>query len=165
LITLAPAVLALACCDGPEARGERVAAARPGPAIALTGRVTDAADLLTVEQEQGIEAKLVRLEQDTGHQFVVVTAPSLGGRDVAAFTMDLANSWGVGRAEHEDGLVLLVAPNERKARIAVGYGLERVLTNAICEQIMQERIIPRFRAGDLPDGINAGVEALIARLR
>jgi uncharacterized protein len=165
LIVFAPAVLALACCDAPEARGERVAAVRPAPAIALTGRVTDAADLLTGEQEREIEAKLVRLEQDTGHQFVVVTAPSLGGRDVADFTKDLANSWGIGRAEYDDGLVLLVAPNERKARIAVGYGLERVLTDATCAMIMQQRVIPRFRNGDLPGGINAGADALIARLR
>ena len=95
---------------------------------------------------------------------VIVTVSTLGGRDVADFTRDLANSWGIGRKGHNDGVVLLVAPNERKVRIAVGYGLEKALPNALCQKIIDEQMLPRFREGDLPAGIEAGSRALIARL-
>jgi uncharacterized protein len=140
-------------------------AARPAPAIALAGRVTDAANLLDPALEARLTEKLDALEQATGHQLVVVTAPSLGGRDVKPFTTDLFNAWGIGRAEQDDGVVLLVAPNERRARIEVGYGLEGRLTNAVSARIMQDEIIPHFRRGDLPGGIEAGVDALASRLQ
>lgn len=95
---------------------------------------------------------------------VVVTVPTLGGADIATFTRDLANSWGIGRKGHDDGVVILVAPNERKVRIAVGYGLENVLTHDLCKQIIDEQMLPRFRQGDLPGGIESGANAVIARL-
>lgn len=136
------------------------AAPKPAPAIVMTGRVTDAAHVLDERQERVLSARLEQLERNTAHQIVVVTAPSLQGQDVAAFTTALGNAWGVGRKGHDDGVILLVAPEERKARIAVGYGLENALPDAECQRIMSERIIPRFRAGDLPGGIAAGVDAL-----
>ena len=139
-------------------------AATPPAKLDLTGRVTDAADLLTPAQEAALSAKLERLERTTQHQMVVVTVPSLGGSDIATFTADLANSWRIGRKDHDDGAVLLIAPSERKVRIAVGYGLEKILTDAVCKEIIQEQMLPSFRKGDLPHGIGAGVDALIARL-
>jgi uncharacterized protein len=93
---------------------------------------------------------------------VVVTVQSLGGRDVAAFTKELGNNWGIGRAEQNDGIILLVAPKERKARIEVGLGLEQTLPNALCQQIMDAKIIPHFRSGDYAGGITAGVTAIIS---
>ncbi len=123
------------------------------PSLALTGRVTDAAEILTPAQEASLSAKLERLERMTNHQMVIATVPSLGGLDVATFARNLANSWGIGRKGHNDGVVLLVAPNERKVRIAVGYGLEKTLTHALCKQIIDEQMLPRFRKGDLPLGI------------
>lgn len=131
------------------------------PKIALTGRVTDAAHILNDTQKASLSKRLEKLERKTGHQMVIVTVPTLGGQDVAAFTQMLGNAWGIGRAAQDDGVVLLVAPNERKARIAVGDGLEKTLPNAVCDKIMTNRILPRFRAGDLPGGIEAGIDAII----
>jgi len=134
------------------------------PALALAGRVTDAADVLDPSQKTALTAKLEEFEGRTQHQLVIVTVPSLGGRDIADFTRDLANSWGIGREKEDDGVVLLVAPNERKARIAVGYGLEKVLTHDVCARIIKDQMLPRFRHGDLPGGIDAGANELIKRL-
>ena len=85
-------------------------------------------------------------------------------RDIANFTRDLANSWGIGRKGYNDGVVLLVAPNEHAVRIAVGYGLERQLTDPVCEQIIKQAMLPHFRRRDLSGGIQAGTDRLIARL-
>ena len=148
-----------------DAAAEPAAAAPGPPAIALAGRVTDAAHILTTAQRHRLAAKLEGLERATRHQLVVVTAPSLGGQEASVFTKDLANSWGVGRKGINDGVVLLVAPHERKARIAVGLGLDKELPDAVCQQIMDEKMLPHFKAGDLPGGIEAGVDALIAKLK
>jgi uncharacterized protein len=126
--------------------------------------VVDAADVLLPDDEVELSIKLDAFEERTGHQFVVVTLPSLHGEDIAILTRDLANRWGIGREEYDDGVVLLVAPNERKVRIAVGYGLESILTDAISQSIMDRDILPRFRAGDMTGGIVGGAEAVMARL-
>lgn len=135
------------------------------PAIALAGRVTDKADLLTDAEEDRLTATLAALERDKGHQFVVVTTPSLNGQSIERFTIALARAWGIGRIGYNDGVVLLVAPHERKARIEVGRGLEAKLTDAICRGIMERDIIPRVQEGDMPAGIIAGVDAIDRRLR
>jgi uncharacterized protein len=129
--------------------------------VALRGRVTDDADILTPAEEASLSTRLQEFEEASGHQMVVVTVASLGGRDVAEFTRELGNTWGIGRAEQDDGIILLVAPKERKARIEVGLGLERTLPNALCQQVLQSEIIPHFWNGDYPGGISAGVTALI----
>lgn len=96
---------------------------------------------------------------------VVVTAPTTGGRDIADFARDLGNSWGIGRKGYNDGVMILVAPNERKVRIAVGYGLEKRLTDRLCKQIIEQEMLPHLREGDFAGGIGAGTDALIAQLR
>lgn len=133
-------------------------------AVPLAGRVTDAAHILSPHEQVILSDRLEKLEQKTQHQLVVVTVPSLGGRDVADYTRDLANSWGIGRKGYNDGVVLLVAPTEHKVRIAVGYGLEKRLSDATCQQIIDQEVLPLFRKGDLPGGIEAGTNALIASL-
>ena len=169
-MALAFPLFCLACSNGHSDRSElsknptvdfNVAA----PVVPLTGRVTDAAHILSPEQISGLTLKLERLERTTKHQLVIATVPSLGGRDVTDFTRDLANKWGIGRKGYDDGVVLLVAPNERKVRIAVGYGLEKTLTHEVCQQIIDSAMLPRFRKNDLPGGIGAGTDELIARLR
>ena len=152
---------------GGDAQQVGNAAAEPTqpPAIQLAGWVTDAADILSPVQENRITSKLQQLERTTGHQFVIATVPSLDGREIAKFTLDLANSWGIGRRGVNDGIVLLIAPNERKARIEVGRGLEQVLPNSLCQEILENEITSKAQRGDLPGGIEAGVDALIARLR
>jgi len=140
-------------------------AAQSSPKLALEGRVNDAAKLLSEAQVSSLSRQLESLERDTQHQMVVVTVPTLGGEEIATFTRELGNSWGIGRAQQDDGVILLIAPNERKVRIAVGYGLEGKLPDEVCQQILDREIIPLFKEGDLPGGIEAGVEALITRLR
>jgi uncharacterized protein len=142
-----------------------IAGHEPAASVAPGGRVTDLAGRLTVKQSHSLTAKLATLEKNTKHQMVVVIVPSLGGADVKSFTIALANRWGVGRRRHNDGVVLLVAPNERKARISVGRGLEKVLPDAFCRDIMDNHMIPHFKKGDLYGGIDAGVDGLIERLR
>jgi uncharacterized protein len=143
--------------------GQRVASASH-LSIIQTGRVTDAARILDAEQLAGISKKLEDLERETGHQMVVVTVPTLDGQNVATFADNLGRQWGIGRSGHDDGVVLLVAPNERKARISVANGLESKLPDALCQQIMRDEMLPSFRNGNLPGGIDAGVTALVGKL-
>ncbi|MCW2337845.1 uncharacterized protein M2337_002078 [Sphingobium sp. B2D3A] len=136
-------------------------AAQTQAEVAPIGRVNDFANIIPDKQEAALSKRLARFEETTRHQMVVVTVKSLGGRDVSDFTRDLANAWGIGRKDYNDGVVLLVAPHERQVRIAVGYGLEQALPNSLCKKIIAERILPRFRAGQMSIGIDAGVSALI----
>jgi uncharacterized protein len=131
---------------------------------ALTGRVVDQAQLLAPAQEQAIEQKIIALEQQTGHQFVVATLADLQGYDIADFGYQLGRHWRIGDETADDGVLLIIAPTERKVRIEVGYGLEPVLTDALSSTIIQSAIIPKFRAGDPAGGIAAGVDAIIAQL-
>ena len=112
-----------------------------------------------------VSAKSATLEVQTGRQFVVATVNLLGGQDVATYTRDLGRHWGIGDKDRDDGIILLVAPNERQARIAVGYGLETIVTDAIAQKILDEQILPRFRKADMSGGIIAGADALDAQLR
>jgi uncharacterized protein len=165
---LAGSLLLLANCDVQSASPPTLdfgnSAANRTPAIPLSGRVTDAAGTLGPAQEAALSAKLEGLERLTKRQMVIVTVPSLGGQDIAAYTRNLANSWGIGRKGYNDGVVLLVAPNEQRVRIAVGLGLEEVLTHEVCQGIIDNSMLPRFRAGDLIGGIEAGTDALIVHL-
>jgi uncharacterized protein len=169
IIVLGSILFATSCSNVEAKRSEQpndaTVPSASAPAIPLAGRVTDAAHILSPAEQSKLAAKLELLEHATQHQMVIVTAPMLGGRDVTDFTKDLANRWGIGRKGYNDGVVLLVAPNERKVRIAVGYGLEARLTHATCQQIIDDQMLPHFRRGDLPGGIEAGTDALIARLR
>lgn len=166
LLAVGTIILVPACSRGPttDTLPRREDPAGAPASIALAGRVTDAAQILTPEQEAGLSDRLAALERATTHQMVVATVPTLGGQDIAAYTTHLANRWGIGRRGHDDGVVLLVAPDERKVRIAVGRGLAAVLTDALCQQIIDERMLPRFRQGDVAGGIDAGLAALITRL-
>lgn len=132
---------------------------------ALTGRVVDQAELLTPEIETSITTKLVQLETDTGDQFVVVTLDSLQDYEIEDYGYRLGRAWGIGNSENDSGVLLIVAPNERKVRLEVGYGLEPVLTDALSNQIIQTDILPAFRDGGYARGIENGVDAVIAQLR
>jgi uncharacterized protein len=123
----------------------------------LTGRVVDEADILTPQDEQALSAELEALEAKSSDQLVVVTLPSLQGHTIEDFGYRLGRHWGIGTAELSNGVLLIVAANERKVRIEVGYGLEGVLTDALSSIIIQNAILPRFREGDFPAGIKDGV--------
>ncbi len=132
---------------------------------ALTGRVVDAANVLPADMEQRITEKSEALEKSTGRQFVVATLPSLQGYDIADYGYQLGRAWGIGEAKENTGALLIVAPNERRVRIEVGYGLEGVLTDALSNVILQQRVLPKFKAGDLPGGVEDGANAVIDQLQ
>ncbi len=130
----------------------------------LSGRVVDAADLLSPATEAALTEKLKTLEDTTTRQLVVATVPDLQGYDIADYGYRLGRQWGLGRKDEDNGALLLVAPNERKVRIEVGYGLEGYLTDALSSVIINRQIVPRFRDGDMEGGVVAGADAIIAQL-
>jgi len=122
----------------------------------LTGRVVDNANLLSAVARQTLTGKLADLEARTGHQMVVATIPDLQGYAIEDYGYQLGRAWKIGDKTRNDGVVLLIAPNDRKVRIEVGYGLEPVLTDALTSNIIQAKILPDFRAGNIEQGIVAG---------
>lgn len=139
------------------------AAAQDFPA--LTGRVVDQADLLRPEQEVDLTTKLAALEQQTGRQMVVATVNSLGDQEIADYSTALGRHWKIGDEQRDDGVVMVVAPNERKVWVATGYGAEGYLPDILIGRIVRDTILPRFKAGDMGGGIVAGADAVIAQLQ
>ena len=127
----------------------------------LTGRVVDQADIIPADVEARLTDKLAALEAKTTDQLVVVTLKSLDGTDIADYGYQLGRHWAIGQKDKNNGVLLIVAPNERAVRIEVGYGLEGDLTDAVTRLIIENAIIPRFKAGDMPDGIERGVDDII----
>ena len=127
----------------------------------LTGRVVDQANLLRPEQELDLTSKSEALEAQTGRQFVVATVNSLEGRPIEDYGYRLGRHWRIGDEKRDDGVILLVAPNEKKVRIETGYGARVFLTDAVSSVIIRESILPRFKAGDFGGGITAGADQIV----
>ena len=141
----------------------------PGAALAqtfpvLTGPVVDQADILPPEVEARLSQKLVALKAQSQRELTVVTLKSLEGYESSDYGYRLGRHWKSGDKERNDGAILIIAPNERKLRIEVGYGLEPVLTDGLSSLIINRQIVPRFKAGDMPGGIEAGTDAIIQQL-
>jgi uncharacterized protein len=130
----------------------------------LTGRVVDQAGIIPQAAAARISAKLEALESKSGIQLVVATVKSLEGDDIAPYANALFRAWGLGEKEKNNGVLLLVAPNERKARIEAGYGLEGTLTDALSKIIITNAMVPRFKEGDFAGGIERGVDDIITVL-
>ena len=130
----------------------------------LTGRVVDAANILSPQVETDLTTKLETLERTTGRQLVVATVSDLQGYEIEDYGYQLGRAWGIGEKGKNTGAILLVAPNERKVRIEVGYGLEPILTDALSSVIIQTVVLPKFKAGDLPGGVTAGTDAIVQQL-
>jgi len=128
---------------------------------ALSGRVVDDANILDAATRSALTQKLEALQQRTGTQLVVVTLKSLQGTSIENYGVELGRTWHIGEKGTNNGALLIVAPNERKVRIEVGYGLEGTLTDAQTKVIIETVIIPRFRANDYPGGITAGANNII----
>jgi len=128
---------------------------------ALTGRVNDYAHLLPADRARALTDRLAAHEQKTGHQFVVLTIPSLEGDPLEDFSIRTVEKWKLGHAKVDDGLLLLVVQRERKVRIEVGYGLEGHITDALSSRIIRNTIVPAFRGGDYPGGIEQGIFELL----
>jgi len=131
---------------------------------ALTGRVVDDAHILSDQTKNDLDQKLAALETSNSRQLVVVTLPSLQGYEISDYGYQLGRAWGIGQAKLNNGVLFIIAPNERKVRIEVGYGLEPILTDALSELIIQQAVLPQFRAGDFNGGVEAGAAALIQQL-
>ncbi len=131
---------------------------------ALTGRIVDQANIIPVEARRDIEAKLAGLETKSGIQFVVATVTSLEGLEIEPYANELFRAWKLGEKTKNNGVLLLVAPSERRVRIEVGYGLEGTLTDALSKVIITNAIAPRFKTGDFTGGIARGVDDVITVL-
>jgi len=130
----------------------------------LTGRIVDQANVISAEARSTIEPKLADLEAKSGIQLVVATVASLEGQEIEPYANALFRTWKLGDKTQNNGVLLLVAPNERRVRIEVGYGLEGTLTDALSKVIITNAIAPRFKTGDFNDGISRGVDDIITVL-
>jgi uncharacterized protein len=130
----------------------------------LTGRVVDQANVISGDARSDIEAESKGLEDKSGTQLVIATVNSLQGSDIETYANELFRAWKLGQAQKNNGVLLLVAPNEHKVRIEVGYGLEGTLTDALASVIISSAIIPRFKTGDFSGGIEHGVDGIIGVL-
>lgn len=128
------------------------------------GPIYDEADILPADQEAALDQRLRAFDAKTGDAVIVVTVNSLQGDTIEDYASKLYASWGIGGAERDTGVLLLIAPNERKMRIEVGYGLTPYITDILSGRIIRDDITPRFKQGDMVSGINAGVDALLTQL-
>lgn len=131
---------------------------------ALSGRIVDQANIIPVETRVALEPKLAELETKSGIQLVVATVNSLDGDEIEPYANQLFRTWKLGEKTKNNGVLLLVAPNERRVRIEVGYGLEGTLTDALSKVIITNAVTPRFKAGDFGGGISRGVDDIITVL-
>ena len=134
------------------------------PVPALRAHVTDTVGLLPEDRRQALEARLVQLERDKGAQLAVLIVRTTQPEPVEAYALRVAEAWRLGRKGVDDGLLFLIARDDRRMRIEVGYGLEGSVPDAVARQIVADTVAPRFKAGDFPGGIEAGVAALVARI-
>ncbi len=130
-----------------------------------TGSVTDLAGLLTPQEIASLDQALADYEQRTSNQIVVLTVKSLEGQDIESYSIAVAEAWKAGQKHKDNGVILLIAPNERKVRIEVGYGLEGVLTDAKSAEIIRNILLPHFPSGDYYGGITDAVSAMEAVIR
>ena len=134
------------------------------PVPELTARVVDQADTLDAIQRQGIEDKLAAFEQKKGTQIVMLLVPTTQPEDIASYANRVANTWKIGRREVGDGVLVVVAKNDRKVRIEVAKTLEGAVPDLAAKRIIDEAITPRFREGDFAGGLQAAADQLMARI-
>jgi uncharacterized protein len=127
--------------------------------------VNDLADAIPPAPEARLEEKLARLEAETSHQIAVLTVPTLAGEPIESFALRVAEAWQLGQKGVDNGILVAVAVQDRRARIEVGYGLEGVVPDVIAKRTLEDVMFPRFRDGDFAGGIEAGADALIAAAR
>jgi len=129
------------------------------------GYVNDYAGLLSPAVKGQLENFLAGFQRSDSTQIAVLTVPALAGEDLEGFSVRVAQAWGIGQQGKDNGALLLVAKEERAVRIEVGYGLEDRLTDLLAGRIVDQEIVPRFKAGDFDGGISAGVQAMAAAVR
>jgi uncharacterized protein len=159
-VLLVPALgLLLAAAPAPAAR------ALPSDTRTPTAYVNDWAGILTAPQRAALDKKLAAFEKDTAHQIVVALYEELPATPLEAFTLATANRWGVGQKGKDNGVVFFVFLNDKRMRLEVGLGLEKVLSNVKAQSILDDVVTPRFRKGDFAGGVEAAVDAVIQTLK
>jgi uncharacterized protein len=128
---------------------------------ALKSRVTDLTGTLTPEQKNTLEQRLAAFEAAKGSQLAVLMLASTKPEEIEQYSIRVAEAWKIGRKGTDDGLILVIAKDDRRLRVEVGYGLEGAIPDAVAKRVISETITPRFKAGDFFGGISAGVEQLI----
>lgn len=131
------------------------------PVPELRARVTDLTGTLSAGERQALEQRLEAFEKKKGSQIAVLVVPTVRPETIEQYAIRVAERWKLGREGIDDGVLVLVAKEDRELRIEVGYGLEGVLPDAIAKRIIDEVIVPRFRQGDFYGGLSAGVERVI----
>lgn len=132
---------------------------------ALTGRVLDRASALSAEQQRSLAAKLAALEQESGAQIAVLIVPTTGDDSIEQYAARAFETWKLGRKEVDDGILVVVAKDDRNMRIEVGYGLEGVVTDPRASRIIREQMAPRFAQGDFAGGLDAAADQLAVLVR
>lgn len=127
----------------------------------LIHRVTDLTHTLNADQQAGLENKLQQFEQQKGSQIAILIVPGTQPEDIAQFALRVVESWKLGRNQVDDGILVLVAKNEHKSRIEVGYGLEGVVPDVMAKRIIAEIMAPRFKQGDFYAGLNDATDKLM----
>ncbi len=155
---------ALLCCGAPGASAQAWETGTDGllPIPPLTARVADLTHTLSAAETAALEAKLADWETRTSNQLVVLIVPTTQPEPIEAYSIRVAEKWKIGRKGQDNGALFLVAKNDRKMRIEVGYGLEGVLPDVTARRIIAENVAPAFREGKFAEGINAGVDRIIA---
>ena len=132
---------------------------------ALRGHVNDLAGLLSASESQTLEAKLTSHEEATGQQLALLTIKSLEGQPIENYAIAVAEKWKLGRKKQDDGLVMVIAVDDHKIRIEVGYGLEGDIPDALASRVIREVMAPAFRAGQPGTGVSSAFDLLMARAR
>jgi len=163
-LIFAACLLALAGCNGKAGSARPPVVSAANGDLAPTGPVVDEANIIPGSEKTALTNQILALEKDTTDQLAIVTVKSLKGKPIEQFTRQLANRWGVGRADVDNGVMLLVAPNERQVRIEVGLGLEGLLTDQRAAGIIQH-MLPSFRSAQPTQAIDIGVSEISSVLR
>jgi uncharacterized protein len=131
------------------------------PVPPVKARVTDLTGTLSAQQKSELEARIAAYEARRGSQLAVLMLPSTKPEEIEQYSIRVAEAWKIGRKGVDDGLILIVAKDDRRLRIEVGYGLEGVIPDSVARRVIDERITPRFRDGDFYGGVRDGVDQLI----
>lgn len=153
LVALGPVLLAALAYAG--------AALAQQPIPPSRARVTDTSGTLDTASRGALESKLAAFEQRKGAQIFVLMVPTTAPESIEQYSLRVAEAWQIGRGKIDDGLLLLIAKDDRRMRIEVGYGLEGAVPDALAKRVIAERIVPRFYEGNYAAGVNDGVDALI----
>jgi len=129
------------------------------------GHINDYANLFSTEASQLLEERLINFEKETSNQIVIVTFKSLEDESLEDFSIKLAQKWKIGTKEHDNGVIILIFKKEHKIRIEVGYGLEGILPDALCDRIIRHEIVPYFKTGNFSQGIINGIDVVISAIK